>query len=98
VLRVTLEIVPHGDEERAQVIEVLEIANIGLEHDYGFGHKVCNYASRVIDLDDEEEVPAFDRDTPVLHDRRDGPWRLVQRVLDKMHGKALEKSQVVHFE
>ena len=52
-LRVTVEIVPYGDENHKKEIGRLHISNIGVVADTGLGHKICRY--EILQL--EENVP-----------------------------------------
>lgn len=77
-LRVRLEVVPFGDEDRAYEIGRLDIFNKGkfdqngLRHEYG-----------VLDLGDEPGM--FNR--CILHIREDGAWTLVRDVLETLEIK-----------
>lgn len=93
MLRVTVEIVPHGVEEEKKVIGTMEVGNIGVKKDHGFGHQVCAYLSRI--WEDDEDKPSLEDSPVTLHDRRDGAWRLVQRVLDQRYGPIRGSSDVV---
>lgn len=73
-LRVTLEIVPFGDEEKKYVIETINISNIG-SHDgsiYAYSVEHNTYKQRTTD-------------TPrVLHKRSDGAIALAVRALQRV--------------
>lgn len=73
-LRVRLEIVPHGDEERAYEIGRLDVSNLGY---VGFG--LCEY--QVLDLTSGQEGEYRER---VEHPRRHGAWELVRTVIEKL--------------
>lgn len=79
-LRVTLEIVPFGDESQKRVIRQLDIFNMGVDaspdgwvtggyHRYG-----------VIDIDPEKNTGGLYQET-VLHRRWEGATALVAKVL-----------------
>ncbi len=73
-LRVTIEIVPHGDEEQKYPIAV---ANI---HNNGGRLGLCEYKGTI-------QHPGYGADTEenfegLEHQRQDGPWALVKRVLN----------------
>lgn len=80
-LRVTVEIVPHGDESRKRTLNVLNIHNTGT--------KTWAGATRyVVDMD------GWRLDRNFLHDREDGALVLVRRVLDNLHkAKPLHEPQ-----
>jgi hypothetical protein len=97
-LRVTLEIVPFGDETLKREIYRLDISNIGLVRNEGFGHEVCKYKvecyktwyKSVINRDNPsppDEWELVTTDFIEEHDRRDGAVALVQKatqlVMDK---------------
>lgn len=79
-LRVTLEIVPFGDEDNKREIATINISNVGEVENLGFGHSICNYNYHCsVPMAETRE----DRGTGTIynHDRRDGALELVQRVL-----------------
>jgi hypothetical protein len=78
-LRVTIEVVPHGDESRKHSIHVLNIHNTGTKTWAG----ATRYA---VDLD------GWRLDRMFLHDREDGALVLIRRVFDNLH-KAKPQSQ-----
>ncbi len=71
-LRVILEIVPYGDEDRAYEIGRLDIFNKGTSdrnvYDYG-----------VIDLS-PGDAGLFNE--AITHDRKDGAWKLVGKAIE----------------
>lgn len=87
-LRCTLEIVPHGMEEHKVEIFRADISNIGTVRHEGFGHEICKYKYVIY----KQIPPALQKDGETLdkytegfieeHDRRDGPWRLVSKVVE----------------
>lgn len=89
-LRVTLEIVPYGDENHKRSISRLNISNVGVVRDEGFGHLICRYqveiqsavfkAAALNNLDDPDEWETLDYDWVEEHDRRDGAMALVAKA------------------
>lgn len=75
-LRVTLEIVPFGDEDKKYKIRQLDIFNIG-KIDRGY------YEYGVIEIDPEKNTGGLYQET-VYHVRDQGALGLVQRVLDQI--------------
>lgn len=75
MLRVTLEIVPHGDERRASVLGRLLIANIGGDNER------AAYEWR---LDDGKPHGKRQRGEVRRWVRARGAWALVRRVLGKV--------------
>ena len=76
-LRVILQIVPFGDEDKTREIARLDIFNKG-EFSEGFHH----YG--VIDLTPKQEG-MFNQD--IYHQRQDGPWMLVAKALNRLDVK-----------
>lgn len=70
MLRVTVELVPFGIEKHKRTLGQLEIANFGRKSDMD---DTCLYHSR---------APGKDWKFSTLHKRKDGFWKLVQRVLN----------------
>lgn len=72
-LRVTLEIVPFGDEDRKYKIGQLDIFNKGRVdmHHYQYG---------IIQLDPKANTGGMYK-IDIIHCREDGAWELVQKVL-----------------
>jgi hypothetical protein len=75
-LRVKLEIVPFGDEEKTYSIGQLDIFNKGYAES---GH--CEYG--VIEIEPARNTAGLYTET-VLHLRDLGAWALVNKVLDKL--------------
>ena len=72
-LRVTVEIVPDGDESKKYAIHQLDIFNKGkMDFDY--------YEYGVIELDPKHNTGGMYQST-IFHKRRMGAWWLVQKVL-----------------
>lgn len=81
-LRVKLEIIPHGVEEKAYEIGRLDIFNEGWT---GFAH--CEYG--VIYIEPEKDQAGLFQET--VHHRRDlGAWKLVEKVLKELVNKQWE--------
>jgi hypothetical protein len=83
-LRVTVEIVPYGDENYKTEIGRLDISNVGTVADKGLGHKICKY--EVLQL--EEFSSGTNREFRVWrwpyvaeHDRKNGFWKLLYLAL-----------------
>lgn len=68
MLRVTVEIVPFGEESRKRTISTLEIGNL-----QGYGD-VCDYICRL--KDGEKDETFYVRN----HERKKGAWELIRRV------------------
>ena len=75
-LRVRLEIVPFGNEEKTYSIGQLDIFNKGYAE---FGH--CEYG--VIEIESDRSTAGLYTET-VLHRRDLGAWALVNSVLNKL--------------
>jgi hypothetical protein len=73
MLRVTIEVVPFGNESKAKVIDTMTIVN-DLSHpkrpEYG------NYTATMSDNGGERETQV------IGHCREDGPWELVRLALN----------------
>lgn len=91
-LRVDVSIVPHGNESLQESICRLDISNVGLVKDLGFGHLVCKYEVKpmrynnktIVRLTGESEwgkLPTFFIEE---HDRRDGAIELVRKACEKL--------------
>lgn len=92
-LRCLIQIVPYGEEEDKRDLFKLDISNMGVIRDEGFGHKICEYKVKVFEKQNEvlkriakekgEELPEWDfideYDIPE-HDRRDGAIALVEKA------------------
>lgn len=80
ILRVTLEVVPFGDEDRVYEIGRLDIFNKGADH---FGH----WRYGVIEIT-PKEGGLYDKD--VLHRRHYGAWELVRKAIADLEIKGPE--------
>lgn len=76
MLRVTIELVPFGDEDEKEIIEQMVIANTGTE-DHGYFGKY-EYAV----ADSKGRHPIVYGDVP-QHVRAHGAWALVQKILEQ---------------
>jgi len=74
MIRVTVELVPFGDEEQKKTIGSLVLANV---QQHGFG--LCSYDAAHTP-DDGEEGLIYKQG--VQHMRKDGFWELVERILN----------------
>lgn len=77
MIRVTVELVPFGDERFKKTIGILSISNDGT----GDG-QIGNYHARLED-DHNAKVEVRVKE----HHRRDGAWVLIAKVLDSMRFK-----------
>jgi hypothetical protein len=75
MLRVTIEIVPFGIEERAEVLGTIKIANINTTKD-----NRADYKYVVWDKDIEELISGEVK----KHQREKGFWCLVHKILGKI--------------
>lgn len=73
-LRVVLQIIPFGDEDKAYEIDRLDISNFGSGEDSGF----YKYQAKYRESTKEEYLPFV-----VKHFRDNGAWELVRLVLNK---------------
>ena len=71
MIRVTVELVPFGNEERKKVIGIMNIANDGTGD-----REIGNYEARLED-DRGTEGTVFVKN----HIRQEGVWRLIRRAL-----------------
>jgi hypothetical protein len=82
MLRIIIELVPFGNEDEAQKIATMLIANEGTSRDV----RVGNYAY-VYDYADRPDDPMFGY--VKRYNRNDGAWGLVKKVLnDKYHASS----------
>lgn len=73
-LRVTLEIIPFGDEAGKREIEEINISNIG-----GIGFGLCEYVI------ERNSYKSYTDETPrVEHSRQDGALVLVRKALERI--------------
>lgn len=73
MLRLTLEVVPFGDEKLKHEIGVLEIANIGGTREFG------EYRTQLFEPQQEEGITRF----LSRYRRSQGAWLLVSKALRK---------------
>lgn len=77
-LRVTVEIIPFGEENKARTIEILNISNVTFDEGEG-PNKSSKY---VIEHNDYKN---YTDDTPrVFHERTDGALTLIRKALEKL--------------
>lgn len=83
-LRVTLEIVPFGDEDKKYKIGQLDIFNMGIAQPTPDGWDRGGYHEYgVIQLDPEKNTGGL-YTTSVFHRRWDGAWSLVAKIIDDL--------------
>lgn len=88
-IRATIEIVPYGEEEHAEKLFRIDVSNLGMIRDEGFGHQICNYSVRVYhhhnstmrDLLKTKEWELEYEQNVYEHDRRDGVLKLIERAI-----------------
>jgi hypothetical protein len=76
-LRVTLEIIPHGDEIRKYSLGSIEIHNTG---DIGLG--LCAYHAQ--QFSDGDTILKETVDGTLEHSRQEGPWVLVKKAIESL--------------
>lgn len=89
-LRVTIEIVPYGNEDQKYEIYRMNIVNNGLIRDEGFGHQICKYEYSLLKPLPPILGGGFDVETQGTikeHDRRDGAIDLIRKVLKSLKRK-----------
>ncbi len=79
VLRVKLEIVPHGDEDNIREIGRLDIFNKGLQPYSGPVRQDAGYYQYGVISLNPGDAGLFD--ATLVHYRMDGAWALVKNVL-----------------
>lgn len=92
-LRVLIQIVPFGDEERVEDLYRLDVSNTGLIKDLGFGHQICSYSVKLLKKNNKtmqrllhsQEWELEQEGVVKEHDRRDGPLVLVQTALEELN-------------
>lgn len=75
-LRITVEIVPYGDEEAAYQIGCLDISNIETVERGHFGADICRYS-----VTNKTDVGDFSWPEVKRHARRDEFWELIRKAL-----------------
>ena len=76
-LRVTISIVPHGDESKEKIIEVINISNLGTTDFKNYEYAV-----------EHNEYKEITNETPrVFHKRSHSPLELVRKSLVKILSK-----------
>jgi hypothetical protein len=87
-LRITIEVIPFGDEDQKQGIYKFDIHNTGLVRNEGFGHEVCSYKAEIFRFNTETiqdllGSPEWEKEGEFVvkeHDRRDGAIELARKV------------------
>lgn len=89
-MSVSISIAPYGDRQAEYVIYRADISNQGVIRNMGFGHLICKYKYQIYkpvpptlrkDPDVEEYELEAHGEIPE-HDRRDGPWVLIQKMVE----------------
>lgn len=88
MLRITVELVPHGDESRKRIIGVGEIVNDGTASDGSGDSSMGNYVAKLFKSPEFSTAEGVWRQCPVLGFPRKklGPWDLLYRVLKESVG------------
>ena len=82
MLKITIELVPFGNDDEAQPIATMLIANEGTSSDYRVGNYA--YVYNYTDRPDDPEFGYVKR-----YSRNDGAWGLVKKCLnDKYHASS----------
>lgn len=83
-LRVTIEIVPYGDEDNKRIVETIDISNEtyvrGPENDYG---ELCDYSF----ISSNDRMYSYVHGEISKHRRSDGYYPLIQRVMQALRDK-----------
>lgn len=87
-LRVNIEIVPYGNEEAVYPVFRIDISNLGMIRNLGFGHEICTYQADLYRYNNETQqnlldAPTWEKVRSVSieeHDRRDGSIELVRKA------------------
>lgn len=95
-LRADIEIVPFGQEEDKRQLYRLDISNVGLVRNDGFGHEIYRYRvelkGRILQIPGQpiskEEWEVIDVDWIEEHDRRDGAVALIAKAAKLMEERA----------
>lgn len=74
-LRVTLEIVPHGDETKKYKIGSMNISNL-------MGSETCEYYAAL--YSDGETLLKETSDGTLVHKSSDGAWTLVKKAIESL--------------
>jgi len=78
MLRITIEIVPFGNEEEQRILSIINIINDGTGSPrYG------NYKVKRINFNKENQFPANDEFEIKKYNRYDGYLKLIQKVINK---------------
>ena len=87
-LRISIGIVPFGDEENKYEIFRIDVSNQGTVRNLGFGHEICKYKAELFRKNTEvmQELLNYSEWTKEgefiveEHDRRDGAIELARKV------------------
>lgn len=87
-MRVTIEIVPFGQESEKYPIYEIDVHNTGIVEDRGFGHVICSYKAELFVCNNETQQkllnsPRREKQGEFKikeHDRRDGAIELTRKV------------------
>lgn len=87
-MRVEVSILPYGSEKGKYELFRLDISNIGLVRNEGFGHEICKYFVKVYQhnnavMREQYNLPEWEwlmEDVVEEHDRRDGSIALVAKA------------------
>lgn len=79
-LRVTIEVVPFGDESHSKIIHTLNINNVSFKE----GRSALGEDTYVIEVDNCKNYS--DKTPKVQHNRSDGALRLVEKALEVING------------
>lgn len=89
-LRISIDIVPFGDEENKYEIFRIDVSNQGIVRNLGFGHAVCKYKASLFKKNTETVqnllgYPEWTKEGEFIveeHDRRDGAVELARKVTE----------------
>lgn len=89
-LRVNINIVPFGDEDREEGIFRIDISNTGLVRDEGLGNEICSYDAIIYKHNNETiqrlcKQPEWEKQGEYSikeHNRRDGSLTLAKKAID----------------
>lgn len=87
-LRISIDIIPHGNEDQKYEIYRIDVHNTGLVKNLGFGHEICSYKAELFKKSTETMVNLLDykeweKEGEWIvkeHDRRDGSIELARKV------------------
>lgn len=87
-MRISIDIIPFGEEDQKYGIFRIDVHNTGLVRDEGFGHAVCSYKAELFKYNNETMQkllgsPEYEKEGEFIvkeHDRRDGSIELARKV------------------